>query len=76
VGRIIEASKNQDIVVIDKGGFDKLAVGMVFNVYRENELIGKVSVSDIENHVAGAVIVSNKYQDQQFINGDMVVLAD
>ena len=49
---------------------------MVFRVYRDTELFGKITISDVDDHVSGAAIVSKKYPDKNFAIGDIVVLSD
>ncbi|MBU0650771.1 hypothetical protein KKC59_02560 [bacterium] len=73
-GRVIEVSDTHEFVVINLGQVNKLTLGMVFRVYRGEDLVGKITVSEVQDHVAGADIISKKSPDFKFALGDIVVL--
>ncbi len=76
IGKIIEISKTHDFVVIDKGSFSKVMPDMIFRVFRDNELVGKLKITEVDEHVSAGAIISKKKPDWKFQSGDIVVLAE
>ncbi len=74
-GEILEVSAAQPLVVINLGSIQNVHPGMAFKVYRDQEFIGKVRVSDVGEHVSGAEVVSTKTPKTTFRFGDKVVQA-
>lgn len=75
VGDVLEVSADFPLVILNIGSVHKVEPGMVFRVFRDNEMIGKVHVTDVSEHVSGAEVVSTIQPNMVFKYGDRVVQA-
>lgn len=74
-GEILEVSEDHPLVVLNLGSIQNVHPGMPFKVYRDQEFIGKVRITDVGEHVSGAEVISQKTPDLKFRFGDSVVQA-
>jgi hypothetical protein len=56
-GKILTVNKEFNFVIINLGKKDNLKKGIIFLVYRENKLIGKVEVEETFKDMSSCVIV-------------------
>lgn len=56
-GKILEINREYNFVIINLGKRDGVKKGMVFMVYRDRRLIGKVEVEEVFNDMSSCVIL-------------------
>ncbi len=56
-GKILTVNKEFNFVIINLGKKDNLKKGMVFLVYRENKLIGKIEVEETFKDMSSCLIL-------------------
>lgn len=56
-GRILEINREYNFVIVNLGKEDGVKRGMVFLVYREKKLLGRVEVEDVFNDMSSCNIL-------------------
>lgn len=56
-GKILEINREYNFVIINLGKEDNVEKGMVFLVYREKKLIGKVEVEEMFQDMSSCIIL-------------------
>ena len=71
-GKILEVNDDYDFVIISIGKEDGVEKGMLFLVYREKELLGKVEVEEVFDDMSSCVILP-WYRDEEIKIDDGVL---
>jgi chromosome segregation ATPase len=74
-GRIISLKDDLSLVVANVGTKQGVAVGMPFQVLRENRVIGTVRVVDARERISGALIQNLNSEKEKFRVGDRLKIA-
>jgi len=70
-GRVIVVNREFGFVVLDLGKEDKLEVGAILSIYRQNELIARVQVEKVSSQVSTATILP-RWKDVEIRKDDIV----
>lgn len=71
IGKVLTVNKEYSFVVVNLGRENKLKLGDVLSVYRNDEFIGRVQVEKVEEMVCAAAILP-EWQDREFRENDEV----
>jgi len=71
-GKVLEVSKEYGFVVVDLGSRNKMRLGNIISIYRNDVFIGSVEVERVEEEFSAAVILPN-WEHEEFRENDMVV---
>jgi hypothetical protein len=71
-GKVLVVNKEYDFVVINLGSKDKVAIGDIFSVYHNNQIIGDVKIDKLHDSMAAAVFLSADTKNK-ISEGDEVV---
>lgn len=73
-GRVLEVNRKFDFAIINLGAEDGAIVGMVFMVYRDKKLLGKVCVEEVFPKMSSCAILPE--WERARINVDDGVIAE
>lgn len=56
-GKILEVNRKYNFVIINLGKEDGIKKGMVFMIYREKKLLGKVEVEEVFKEMSSCIVL-------------------